>query len=151
MKKMLLIFVFLALSSFAFAQQGQTIYSGGTAYLPEKCPAGCVAVLTINIIWKDLDVSHGGTGRMVVEEAVFTEKEGRDEINFAGVRITPFFPRGEISLKVKCEFKKDIAATAKFEMDKNDKDTPKPMGYGEAAGGKLLNLRLKLKPGENGS
>ena len=89
------IFLFV-LSSLLYAQNVQTIYSNGTAYLPQECPSGSIVMLTVNLIWKDLDISQGGTGRRIVEEAVFTGREGEREIRFVGTRITPSFPRGEI-------------------------------------------------------
>jgi hypothetical protein len=145
MKKLLLISVFLAFSTLVSAQQAQTIYSSGTAYLSQECPQGSVAVLTVDITWKDLSVSQGGTGRKIMEEAVFAGKEGEKEIKFTGVRITPSFTRGEISLNVQCEIKKGDTVAAKFKIDESDESNPKPMSCGEAISGKLLNLKVKMK------
>lgn len=138
----------ILMSAVVCAQAVQTIYSNGTAYLPQECPQGSVAVLTVNIAWKDLDISQGGTGRRIVEEATFTGEEGKKEIKFTGVRTTPSFARGEISIDVECEIKKGDIVVAKFKIDEDDKDNPKPMSYDEAVSGKLLNLKLKLKVAE---
>ena len=130
----------------ALAQASQTIYSNGTAYLPEQCPSGAIAVLTVSLTWKDVEVAEGGTGRKIVEEATFTGGEGIKEIRFTGVRITPSFPRGEISIDLKCEFKKGEVVVKKFKVDKDDKNNPKPVKYEEAISGKLMNLKVTLKP-----
>jgi hypothetical protein len=145
MKKILLISVFLAAGALVYAQQVQTIYSNGTAYIPQECPQGSAAVLTVNIIWKDLDVSQGGTGRSIMEEAVFTGEEGKKEIKFTGVRNTPSFARGEISINVKCEIKKGSAVAVTYKIDDSNQNNPKSMSYNDAIAGKLLNLKLKLK------
>jgi|GEM_PF-2562968 len=134
--------------SLIWAQQVQTIYSSGRVYLPQECPSDAVAVATVSLTWKDLDISEGGTGRKIVEEAIFTGKQGEKEIKFTGVRIEPSFPRGNISIEVKVEFKKGEDVLAEFRMDKKDKDTPGPVSYNEARAGKLLDLKLKLKPAE---
>ena len=148
-KKMVAVTIFgLVCSNLIFAQAVQTIYSSGTVYLPDVCPQGCVAVLTVNVVWKDFPASQGGTGRKIVEEAVFTGREGEREIKFTGVRITPSFFRGEISLNVQCEIKKGDMVVARFKMDGEDANSPKPMSYNEAVAGNLLNLKLKMKAAE---
>lgn len=137
--------LFICLSSTSTGEV-QTVYTSGVANLSEPCPQDCVPVMIVKLIWKDLDVSGGGTGRKIVEEATFTGNEGEREIKFTGVRITPSFPRGEISIDVCCEIKKGEIIVAKFKMDEDDKSNPKPMSYDEASAGKLLNLKLRLKP-----
>ena len=142
---MIAVILIVALSSIVGAQQAQTISSGGKAYLPEECPAGSIPVLTVKLVWKDLEASAGGTGREIVEEVVFKGIEGDKEIKFHNARITPSFPRGRVSIEAKCEIKRGEAVAGTYETDRDNKDNPGPVSYEDAAKGRFSDLKIYLK------
>jgi hypothetical protein len=133
MKKIIFMAISLLLfCGFVGAQENQMIYSSGKAYLPDGLMPDVEVNLAVTVAWNDLDVSAGGTGRKIVEEAVFKVKKGDTEVEFVGVRIAPSFPRGEITVEASCKIGKEkFSNTAKA-------------NYSEALGGKLLNLKLKM-------
>lgn len=124
MKKLLLIsllFVLFVNLGFA-AQKAKTIRFSGAAVLPEKCPAGAEATLTVKLTWQDVPVNERGTGKKIVEEAVFTGKEGQNEIEFVEVHITPESTDGLISIDALCEIKQSGKITKVYVLDENAKE-----------------------------
>ncbi|OIO03559.1 hypothetical protein COY52_11685 [Candidatus Desantisbacteria bacterium CG_4_10_14_0_8_um_filter_48_22] len=147
MNKMFLMSVMflMVFSVAAGAQQAQTISSGGKVCLPEECPAGSIPVLTVKLIWKDLEASAGGTGREIIEEVVFKGMEGDREIKFYNARITPSFPRGRVSIDAKCEIKRGESVARTYETDRDNKNNPAPVSYEGAAKGGFSDLKIYLK------
>jgi len=147
MKKIVIISILLTLFvSFGFAaQQAQTIHISGDALLPAKCPAGAKAYLTVKIIWKDLSIQDGGTGRTIIEEAIFEAKEGENKVEFSGIRITPEVSRGEISITAKCEIRAEQQIIETLIIDKDSKENPVPMSFDQAVKFSAQRIKLMLK------
>jgi len=144
MKKLLLLsLLFVLFVNFGFAaEKVKTIHFTGVAVLPEKCPAEAEAVLTVKLTWQDVSVKDGGTGRKIVEEAVFTGKEGQSEIEFNEVRIAPQSSDGQISVDASCEIRQSGRTIKVFILDENAKDSSGRCNVDEAF--RLSNCRLKL-------